>query len=100
MLEELARCGASGVPVALLNPYRGRTARASELDKAGLSAVWEVMSELEHLGFEHGIHRSDILRIASNQKQAKLWQKLDGVKVVKPEDIPKSLSCTFWWNFN
>jgi glycine/D-amino acid oxidase-like deaminating enzyme len=75
----IGELGASAVPVALLNPHRGRTARASELDKAGLSAIWEVMKELSDLGLNHGIQKSFVLRIASSEKQARLWQKLKGV---------------------
>ncbi len=91
----IGQLGASAVPVALLNPHRGRTARASELDKAGLGAVWEVMSELEHLGLSHGIHKSDVLRIASSEKQAKLWQKLEGVQWLNPVDIPQNYHAPF-----
>ena len=38
--------GASGVPVALLNPYRGRSARASAFDLAALAATWALVGEL------------------------------------------------------
>jgi glycine oxidase len=80
--------GASAVPVALLNPHRGRTARASELDKSGLEAVWDVKDELESLRLHHGIHQSDILRIASSEKQAKMWLKLGGVQWLDTDQIP------------
>ena len=71
--------GASGVPVALLNPYRGRTARASELDQAGLEATRALATELAKAGLESGIHFPGVLRIASSAKQARKWQKLTGV---------------------
>jgi glycine/D-amino acid oxidase-like deaminating enzyme len=87
--------GASAVPVALLNPHRGRTARASELDKAGLAAMWEVVKELEQLGLEHGVRQRDILRIASSEKQAKLWQKLEGIQWLGTDDIPKGFHAPF-----
>lgn len=83
-----AQSNASSVPVALLNPHRGRTARASELDKAGLKSMRELKAELESLGFDSGMHKVGILRIASSARQAKLWQKLDDVKWLEPSHIP------------
>jgi glycine/D-amino acid oxidase-like deaminating enzyme len=71
--------GASAVPVALLNPHRGRTARASELDKAGLTSMWCLVEELEALGLDHGVHHTSVVRIASNERQQREWQKLDRV---------------------
>jgi glycine/D-amino acid oxidase-like deaminating enzyme len=80
--------GASSVPLALLNPHRGRTARASELDKAGLAAMWELKAELEGLGFEPGLHQTGVLRIASSARQAKLWRGLEGVRWLESSQIP------------
>jgi glycine/D-amino acid oxidase-like deaminating enzyme len=81
--------GASSVPIALLNPHRGRTARASDLDKAGLASMWELKKELEGLGLESGLHQTGVLRIASSERQAKLWKKLDDVKWLEPSQIPE-----------
>lgn len=85
--------GASSVPVALLNPYRGRSARASELDLAGLRAVWGLVSELEGLGLDHGVRWSGIIRIASSAKQAKIWQKREGVQWL--ETVPEPYHAPF-----
>jgi glycine/D-amino acid oxidase-like deaminating enzyme len=92
--KEVGR-GASSVPVALLNPHRGRTARASELDKAGLAAMWGLKRELEGLGFDAGLHQTGVLRIASSERQAKLWKKLEGVKWLEPHEIPKAYHAPF-----
>jgi glycine/D-amino acid oxidase-like deaminating enzyme len=87
--------GASSVPVALLNPHRGRTARATELDKAGLASMWELKKELESLGFDSGLHQTGVLRIASSQRQAKLWKDLEGVKWLGPSEIPNQYHAPF-----
>lgn len=92
---QIGQQGASAVPVALLNPHRGRTARASELDKAGLKVVWDVRAELASLGLNHGIRQGDILRIASSEKQARLWQKLDGVHWLNSEQMPVGYHAPF-----
>jgi glycine/D-amino acid oxidase-like deaminating enzyme len=87
--------GASSVPVALLNPHRGRTARATELDKAGLASMWGLRAELEGLGFDSGMHQSGILRIASSERQAKLWKKLDDVTWLEPSQVPEIYHAPF-----
>jgi glycine/D-amino acid oxidase-like deaminating enzyme len=79
--------GASSVPVALLNPHRGRTARATELDKAGLASMWELKKELGDLGCDSGLHQTGVLRIASSERQAKLWQSLDDAKWLESSQI-------------
>ena len=84
----LSRQGASAVPVALLNPNRGRTARATELDKSGLEAMHTLSAELAEAGLEHSIKFSGVLRIASNDKQAKKWQKLSEASWLETQDIP------------
>jgi glycine/D-amino acid oxidase-like deaminating enzyme len=87
--------GASSVPLALLNPHRGRTARASELDKAGLKSMWELKAELESLRFDSGMHQTGILRITSSERQAKLWRKLDDVKWLGPSQVPETYHAPF-----
>jgi glycine/D-amino acid oxidase-like deaminating enzyme len=87
--------GASSVPLALLNPHRGRTARATELDKAGLKSMWELKQELEGLGFDSGLYQTGVLRIASSERQAKLWRKLEDVKWLEPSQIPKVYHAPF-----
>lgn len=66
--------GASTVPAALLNPHRGRTARARPSDLSGLEAMWRLVEELEALGLDHGASRSGVYRVASTARQARLWR--------------------------
>lgn len=79
--------GASSVPLALLNPNRGRSARASLFDLASLEATWALVSDLEALGLDHGAHKTGVLRVASNARQAKGWQALAGVSWLLPEAL-------------
>ena len=72
---KLGERGASGVPVALLNPYRGRSARASPFDLESLETMWQLVDELAASGYETGVYRTGVLRVASNAKQAKAWRK-------------------------
>lgn len=85
---EVGGSGASGVPVALLNPYRGRSARASPFDLKSLVTMWRLVDELEAAGYTTGVHRSGVLRVASNLKQAKSWKKRDGVRWLEPDEVP------------
>ena len=71
---KLTREGASSIPVALLNPHRGRSAKAKDLDTNGLAAMWRLVDELVALGYETGVHKSGVLRIASSPRQEKLWR--------------------------
>jgi glycine/D-amino acid oxidase-like deaminating enzyme len=87
--------GASSVPLALLNPHRGRTGRASDLDKAGLASMWELKKELEELGFDPGLHQTGVLRIASSERQAKLWKKLEGVKWLESHEVSSDYHAPF-----
>tara|TARA_Y100001960_G_C14726613_1_gene855275 strand:+ start:678 stop:1691 length:1014 start_codon:yes stop_codon:yes gene_type:complete len=80
--------GASGGPVALLNPYRGRSGRASSQDLVSLNVFWKLCSDLTQQGFNPGATKSGILRIAHNTRQAKNWHKLPAVSWLNPEDIP------------
>ncbi|UCH24493.1 MAG: FAD-binding oxidoreductase [Trueperaceae bacterium] len=84
----IGRQGASSLPVALINPYRGRSGRASELDLAGLASFWRVAEELRQHGYEPGTTRSGVLRIASNRRQANSWQKLSGVRWLESQEVP------------
>ena len=87
--------GASGVPVALLNPHRGRTARASSLDSAGLTAVRTTADELKTEGLEPGVHLSGVLRVASNVKQADKWRALPGTIFLPPAEVPPPYHAPF-----
>lgn len=83
------------MPVALLNPHRGRTARASDLDLAGLAAMQELAGELHAEGLEPGIHLSGVLRIASNAKQADKWRALPGITFLKSAEVPPPYHAPF-----
>jgi glycine oxidase len=87
--------GASGVPVALLNPYRGRSARASAFDLEALEQMWALVTELEAKGLTTGVRRSAVLRLASNAKQAKTWRKRDGVRWLEPEEVAPAYHAPF-----
>ena len=79
--------GASSVPMALLNPYRGRSARANDLDLAGLTEMRRLVDALETQNLDHGVHQRGVLRIASSVKQAKTWRKREGVRWLEPEEV-------------
>lgn len=72
----IAGQGASAVPVALLNPYRGYSARASLHDVAGLEAMLALKEALEKEGHASGIYTTGVLRIALSPRQAKKWRSL------------------------
>jgi glycine/D-amino acid oxidase-like deaminating enzyme len=91
--------GASALPAALLNPYRGRSARASPLDRHGLSAFWRLHDELAALGLPSGATRSGVLRIPSKARQARGWRTLaaadDDLAWLEPETVPPELHAPF-----
>jgi len=93
--SRIGQGGASGVPVALLNPYRGRSARASDFDRASLAAMWALVEGLERSGLTTGVARSGVLRAASNAKQAKIWRKRDGVSWFGPDEVPTGFNAPF-----
>lgn len=90
----VAEVGASSVPVALLNPNRGRTARASDLDRRGLRAMHALAQDLRGQGYDSGIHFTGVLRIAESEKQRKKWQGL-AVKQLRPYEIPQPYNAPF-----
>ena len=95
LLEQgrIGRQGASTLPIALLNPHRGRSAQARPLDRAGLQAFWQVNAELVGEGLETGAHRSGVLRIAPNARRARAWRSLvaeeqeTGASWLEPEQV-------------
>lgn len=91
----LGQGGASGVPVALLNPYRGRSARASTFDLTALAAMWRLVGELEAQGLDTGVRRSGVLRVASNRRQAKGWRTREGVRWFEPGEVPAGYHAPF-----
>ena len=86
--------GASAVPLALINPHRGRSARASALDRAGLFAMRDLAIELQQQGLSHGIDFSGVIRIPANARQARQWQKL-GLSYVPPEKVAAAYHAPF-----
>ena len=62
---------ASTVPVALLNPHRGRTGRAHPEDLVALQTTWRWAAELAAEGFGAVAHRSGAVRVADGPKQAR-----------------------------
>lgn len=80
--------GASTVPAALINPHRGRTARATAADLAGAVQFWRLVRELEAEVGSSGAHASGVLRVADNARQARAWQGLAGVEWLEPGEVP------------
>lgn len=77
--SEAGSAGASGVAAALLNPYRGRSARPGPYDLEGLEGTWRLADELLAAGLDPGTRRSGVLRIASSARQAKSWGSQQGL---------------------
>lgn len=93
--QEKVGSGASGVPVALLNPYRGRSARASTFDLESLAAMWQLVAEIEGPGHASGVYHSGVLRIASNARQARTWSRREGVRWLEPGTLPAGYHAPF-----
>lgn len=87
--------GASSLPVALLNPHRGRTGRASSLDLAGAASFWVWAEALEEAGVDAGAHRSGVLRVASSRRQQDLWRALDGPTPLTGADYPAHVTARY-----
>lgn len=87
--------GASAIPAALLNPYRGRTGRATTLDLTGLSTLWRWVQRLETDGLDTGAHRSGVLRVASSARQRSLWSNLVGPAPLAGADFPAHVRAKF-----
>ncbi len=89
--------GASAVPAALLNPHRGRTARARQGDLAGLAAFWRLARRLEEEGLDPGAHATGVLRVAPSPRQAALWREAaagtgDGPRWLAPAQAPAGVN--------
>ena len=67
--------GASALPAALLNPWRGRKGDAHPDDLAGLATVRRWASELATEGRESGAHLGGLLRIPGSARQARGWRE-------------------------
>jgi len=80
--------GASSGPAALVNPHRGRSARAHPDDLAGMAAFWRMVAELEAMGLEPGAQRSGVLRVAPSPGRARAWRKLESGRWLEPDEVP------------
>lgn len=74
------RRGASSLPVALLNPWRGRKGAAHPDDLRGLATAWRWAEELTAEGMTaegrgSGANPSGVLRIATSARQARDWRE-------------------------
>lgn len=80
--------GASAVPVALLNPFRGRSGRAHPDDLTALAVTWRWAAELRAEGLDPGAERSGVVRIADGPRQARSFDTVPGLSVFSPDDAP------------
>lgn len=79
---------ASAVPVALLNPYRGRSGRAHADDLAGLRITWRWDAELRAAGLRPGVHRSGVLRLADGARQVRAFAQVPGLRPLAADALP------------
>ena len=88
--------GASTVPAALINPHRGRTARAQSADLAGAQAFWSLVKGLEAEAGASGAYRTGVLRLADNARQAQSWQKLGAsTRWLEAAEVPANYHAPF-----
>lgn len=87
--------GASSGPAALLNPYRGHSARAHEDDLAGLAAFWRMAEALRSRGLDPGATRCGVLRLAPSERRARSWRKREGVRWLEPREVPPPYHAPF-----
>ena len=81
---------ASGVPAALVNPYRGRSGRANPDDRRGARATWRRAAALHAAGFDPGAHPTAVVRVADQARQARAWQEREGAVAFGPEPEPST----------
>jgi glycine/D-amino acid oxidase-like deaminating enzyme len=80
--------GASAVPVALLNAFRGRSGRAHPDDLGALDVTWRWAAELRSEGLDPGAERSGVVRIADGPRQARAFATVTGLQVFAAADAP------------
>jgi glycine/D-amino acid oxidase-like deaminating enzyme len=80
--------GASAVPVALLNPFRGRSGRARPDDLAALAVTWRWAAELRAEGFDPGAERSGVVRVADGPRQARSFATVEGLRPFAAASAP------------
>lgn len=90
---------ASQLPAAVLNPHRGRSARASALDLAGAAATLALGARLAAAGHEPGVHAGGVVRVASSARQAAAWIRLSrertDLEPFAPGELGPSLHAPF-----
>ncbi len=91
--------GASGLPAALLNPYRGRRGAAHPADLYGLERTWAWANELAGEGFTPGVERTGVWRVPDREAQANAWRAQaetdPGLSFIDPEDVDARLHAPF-----
>lgn len=91
--------GASALPAALLNPWRGRKGDAHPDDLDGLAAVRRWAAELAAEGREPGAHLGGLLRIPGSARQARGWRERAATEPslawLEPERVPPPYHAPF-----
>jgi tRNA U34 5-methylaminomethyl-2-thiouridine-forming methyltransferase MnmC/glycine/D-amino acid oxidase-like deaminating enzyme len=82
--------GASGVPAALVNAYRGRAARAYGDDLLGAAVTWRWAAQLHAAGLDPGAHPVGVVRIADQPRQARAWRGRAGAVAFGPQPHPEA----------
>jgi glycine/D-amino acid oxidase-like deaminating enzyme len=80
--------GASAVPVALLNPFRGRSGRARPDDLTALEVTWRWAAELRAEGLDPGAERSGVVRVADGPRQARAFATVEGLRPFAAASTP------------
>lgn len=84
----IGRQGASSGPAALVNPHRGRAARAHPDDLAGMAAFWRTVAELEALGLHPEAHPAGVVRVAPSAGRARSWRRSQTGRWLEPDEVP------------
>jgi glycine/D-amino acid oxidase-like deaminating enzyme len=80
--------GASAAPVALLNPFRGRTGRASADDRAALATTWRWVAALHAEGRDPGAHQVGVVRVADSARQFRAFASVGGLTPLTSAQLP------------
>lgn len=88
-----ATAGASALPLAVLNPWRGRKGAAHPDDLLGLASMWRWAEALRAEGRAPGAQRSGVLRLPTDRRQARAWRARAGAEAgplawLSPEAVP------------
>ena len=91
--------GASSLPIALVNPWRGRKGAAHPDDRAGLDATWRWAEELRAEGLDPGAERRGVLRVPTSERQARSWRERadrePSLTWLDPDALPDALHAPF-----